>query len=153
MPVTDSRRAPVLLLSQTADGDGKGRELATEFVAITCFVVGVVEAGSDSGSHQGETSAFFQTSALPNAARNDVLQVHAGAEIRAQGDEFAVAAGVKLEHLYRITQIEVKDLFARKAMNDRESVRREQVVDAGRKCARAAVGRESAECGIWVEDR
>jgi len=68
-------------------------------------------------SHQHKSTPGDQAGPLPDARRNHHLRLHASFEITTNYDRVTLSVRMKLEHLHRITKIEVKEFVAGKPVN------------------------------------
>ena len=109
-----------------------------EFLVSGVVVIGEVEAGYDRASQQCQLSLSDEPCALPDAGRNQNLNVLAGRQIGSQGQDRGIAARKQLEHLDRIAEVEVEHLVGVEEMELRESSGLEEVVDGGALGAGAA---------------
>src|SRR5206468_97016 len=102
------------------DALGERRIPLNEPIGVAVFIVLEVEARRHRGSHQRKAPARNQATALPRSSGDHDLRAVSGAKIVSENHQATSSIGMKLEHLDRVAEVEVKHFVGREAVQSRE---------------------------------
>jgi len=120
-----------ILFRQSEDKVGLFGGFGQEVGSGGVFVVGDVEARGHGGTEESEFSAGVEETPLPDVFSDDDLELFVGEDIFAHGDDLSMTVGVKLEHGYRIAEVEMENFVGAETVHGGAGLRGQQIVDGG----------------------